>query len=78
MKSSPQLRFKNTYFKISLGYGFVYQFQQSANNQENVCADSFENVKEFASYYEKNSLKLAQKSAQPVSCIKLNCSVKHG
>ena len=39
--------------------------------QENVCADSFENVKENVSYYAENSPKFAQKSALPFSCKKI-------
>ena len=43
---------------------------------ENVCADSFENFKDFAACYEENSLQFAKDSAQPFLCKKLNQPIK--
>ena len=46
--------------------------------KKKLCANSFENLKEFASYNPENVLKFAHTSAQPFSCKKLECPIEAG
>ena len=46
--------------------------------RKNGCSDCFENVMEFSSYHAENSLKFSKESTQPLSCKKINWSIKFG